>query len=61
MKETIHEAYRIDTSTIPHKVVLVFCGDTLEETVDYLKKNGGGIYKNVLHNYQYKVDGEGAE
>ena len=58
MKDTVHSAYKVDERTIPKQMILVFRGDTLQETVDYLKKNGGGIYKNTLHNLQYRVEGE---
>jgi hypothetical protein len=58
MKNTIHEAYTVDDKTIPKTLKLVFCGDTLQETADYLAKNGGGVYKNVLHNFQYRVKPE---
>ena len=55
MKETIHEAFSVDRKTIPYTMKKVFCGDTLEETIDYLKESGGGIYRNILHNLQFSV------
>jgi hypothetical protein len=55
MKETIHEAFSVDRKTIPYTMKKVFCGDTLDETLEYLEKNGGGIYRNTLHNFQFSV------
>jgi hypothetical protein len=55
MKSTIHEAYSVDPRTIPPTLKLVFCGDTAQETAVFLACNGGGIYKNALHKFQYRV------
>lgn len=30
---------------------------TEKETIEYLQKNGGGIYKNILHNIEFPVKG----
>jgi hypothetical protein len=56
MKATIHEAHTLPhPQTSPPTSQLVFRGDTLQETVDFLARNGGGVYRNVLHGFQFRV------
>ncbi len=58
MKSTIFKAFTIDKGTIPHRLTLAYCGDTEEETIEWLEKNGGGMYRNIIHNFQFEVKPE---
>lgn len=51
MKNTIYECSQ--------KGVVVYSGDTEEDAVNWLEQNGGGLFKNILHNYQYTVNAGG--
>jgi len=44
-----------DVNETPQKV---HCEPTQALAIEWLKKNGGGIYRNVLHNFQYYVGPE---
>jgi len=36
-------------------LILKHEADTQKEAVEWLEKNGGGVYRNILHNLQYEV------
>jgi len=51
---TIHECCK------PYKDVnkttsIVHYAQTTKEAIEWLESNGGGIYKNTLHKYQFDV------
>lgn len=54
MGETIYEGHIVDTRFTPPLPISIYYGKTEKETIDFLKKTGG-IYKNTLHNFQFKV------
>jgi hypothetical protein len=44
-----------DVNETPQKV---HCEPTQALAIEWLKKNGGGIYRNILHNFQFYVGSE---
>lgn len=55
---TIYQAYKVDKRYIPSKYTLVYCGQTEKDVIEWLENNGGGVYRNVLHRFEYYVKGE---
>ena len=55
MKHTIYHCLTIDNKTVPPTRVLTYEADTHLEAVHYLENNGGGLYRNILHNLEYMV------
>lgn len=55
MKHTIHHCLSYDNKTTPPTRKLTYEADTEQEAIRYLEKNGGGLYRNILHNLEYKV------
>jgi hypothetical protein len=40
-----------DKRYTPHKCVIVHEASTQSEALSWLENNGGGIYRNILHNF----------
>ena len=36
-------------------LTVIHCADTEREAIEWLEKNDGGIYRNILHNFQFYV------
>ena len=55
MKQTIYHCIKADERYAPTKYELVHQAETERDAIIYLEENGGGIYRNVLHNFSYYV------
>ena len=47
----IYRAIKKDTRYVPAKTIETKEFATEAETIKYLQENGGGIYRNILHNF----------
>ena len=52
---TVYKCIKPDTRYIPTQMNVVYQAQTQKEAIEWLENNGGGIYKNVLHGFQYEV------
>ena len=55
---TCFQCYKIDQRYNPVLRTLVYEADSEHKAIEYLKENGGGIYKNILHNFEVLVEGK---
>jgi hypothetical protein len=55
--KTIYQAIQYDKRYIPIKCNIVYYGQTEEDVIEWLENNGGGYYRNVLHQFEYYVKG----
>ena len=39
-------------------LIVVYEAKTEIEAIEWLENNGGGVYKNTLHNFQFYVEGK---
>jgi len=54
MKNTIYQAFVKQSNTAGY--ILAYCGDTEQATLRWLAEQpSGGIYKNTLHAFSFKV------
>ena len=56
MNETIHECCAIGNDVNRTPKPIHYAG-TYQDAIYYLKKNGGGLYRNALHKFEHKVPG----
>ena len=47
----IYQAIKEDKRFTPVKKTVIKEFPTEKETISWLEKNGGGIYRNILHNF----------
>lgn len=57
--KTIYEARQYDKRYIPIKYKIVYYGQNEKDVIEWLENNGGGFYKNTLHQFEYYVKGKG--
>jgi hypothetical protein len=48
---TIYHCLIKDESTTPAQYQLIHEASTEQEAMDFLEQRGGGIYRNILHNF----------
>lgn len=56
---TIYQCIKRDERYTPPQTNIVHYAETEKEAMDWLEENGGGIYRNVLHNFDCKINGKG--
>ena len=49
--ETIYQCLQVKNGHMQ----VVNCEKTEKLAISWLKKNGGGVYKNILHNFKFNV------
>ena len=54
-KRYIYRAIRRDNRYLPPKDEILKEFPTQTETIKWLEENGGGIYRNILHNVEFYV------
>ena len=54
----IYRAIKKDTRYVPMKTIEIKEFSTEKETIECLEKNGGGIYRNILHNFDCLIKKE---
>jgi hypothetical protein len=54
---TVFQCLKPDYRYIPTLKRLVYEAPTETAAIQWLEQNGGGIYRNLLHNFDMKVDG----
>jgi hypothetical protein len=52
---TIYECVKPDKRYTPTVMNTIHYAATQKEAIEWLENNGGGIYRNKLHNFQYEV------
>ena len=52
---TIYECLQNKPGYIPEQWELVYNASTEKEAIEWLELNGGGIYRNILHQFNCKV------
>ena len=53
-KKTVYECHK-ELKDVNKTTRLVHYADTQAQAVEWLEKNGGGVYKNTLHNFSMTV------
>lgn len=48
---TVYHCLTEDKRYFPPKTTLAHQAKTEEEAIEYLETHGGGIYRNILHNF----------
>ena len=54
----IYRAIRMDDRYVPPKEEILKEFPTEMETIKWLEENGGGRYRNILHNVEFDVEGK---
>ena len=52
MKNTIFECHQRNKNGL---LEVKYKADTQNQAIQWLKNNGGGVYKNILHQFQMSV------
>ena len=52
----IYQAIKIDNRYIPTKNTIIKEFPTELEAIKWLENNDGGIYRNILHNFDCKIE-----
>lgn len=52
---TIYQCLQIDNRYSPPIKKVVFEAASEVGAIDWLEQNGGGVYKNILHNFEFTV------
>lgn len=52
---TIYHCLKKDNRYSPPCLTLVYEAPTERDAIEWLEKNGGGVYKNILHNLSFVV------
>ena len=52
---TIYQCLTVDVRYTPPKHTLVHEAETESEAMLWLEQNGGGIYRNILHNFDVTI------
>lgn len=52
---SIYQCLVEDDRYSPPLLTLVYEARTEREAIDYLRRIGGGVYQNLLHNFRFRV------
>ena len=55
MNQTVHECC-VMGKDVNRSLSVVHYANSSSDAMSWLENNGGGVYKNVLHNYQFYVE-----
>lgn len=58
---TVYQCIKSDARYIPTRMTVVYEAETQKEAIEWLENNGGGIYRNTLHGFQYNVQAHNYE
>lgn len=53
---SIYQCIKKDNRYIPPLARIVYEAATEEEAIEWLEKNGGGVYRNILHNFDCEIE-----
>ena len=53
---TVYQCIKPDTRYIPAHMVVVHEADSQLDAIEWLENNGGGVYRNLLHNFDMTVN-----
>ena len=57
---TIYECCKQDND-VNKTLLLIHNAKTEKEAINWLEQNGGGIYRNILHGFQFYVASQGEQ
>jgi hypothetical protein len=57
-EQSIHQCVSVDNRYVGGRRTVVRSKNTAREAINWLGKNGGGVYKNALHGFELKINAQ---
>lgn len=55
LTKTVYECVKVDLRYRPSQKAIIHYAQTELEALEWLSNNGGGLYRNTLHNFEFNV------